>query len=883
MAQLRRPTTRRDFEIALICALTLEADAVQALFDHHWDDDGPPYDKAIGDSNAYSTGVIGRHNVVLAHMPAMGKSNSAAVAANCRMSFPNIKLAVLVGICGVAPFSPDGSEIILGDVIVSDGIVQYDFGRQLPDDFVRKDTLLDSLGRPNAEIRALLAKVKGVYSRKILQDTMASYMEMLQNKAELVATYPGAIHDKLFEATYRHVKDGKPCEECGCTGQLVPRKRLERDNPKPATHFGLIASGDTVMKSGRHRDATARQEGVLGFEMEGAGAWDIFPCVVIKGACDYADSHKTKVWQRYAAATAAACMRAFLDNWIPSQTESALDQKQSTGPWFYVPYPENESFIGRESILEKLQQQSMKPASKMALYGLGGIGKTQIALAYVYWLHKTSPDVSIFWVHANNAEKFRQSFMSIAQECQIPGSVDPKADVLLLLKRWLERKESGRWLMVIDNADDTNVFFGTPKESVSRGALKDEASLGKYIPDCAHGSIIITTRNKETGSRFVKGKRPIEVGKMDQGESKQLLQEKLEPDDLDPEDLSTLSSRLEHLPLALVQAAAFIHEKTISVSRYLQLLNESDQNLVHLLSNEFETVGRDSEAPHAVAETWILSFEQIRRQNIFASELLSLMSLFHRQGIPHEFLSDYAKREQGLELGGEMQLLEALGVLKAFSFIAEDKSGSFDMHRLVQLVTQKWLAGENKVWQFAKRAVLTVSHIYPYGSYDNWVICSKYLPHVYAVLNIAATESDQEKLGRAALLHNAGGYFLYKGEWKEAEAFLIEAIEIRKTDLKVDHPNTLSSMANLASTYRNQGRWEEAEKLEVQVMETSKTKLGADHPDTLTSMANLASTYRNQGRWEEAKKLEVQVMETSKTKLGADDGDSQDEARGRSP
>ncbi|KAK4220659.1 hypothetical protein QBC38DRAFT_404606, partial [Podospora fimiseda] len=166
MAQLPRPTSRRDFEIAVICALTLEADAVKTLFDHHWDDDGRSYDKAIGDSNAYSTGVIGRHNVVLAHMPAMGNSNSAAVATNCRTSFPNIKLAVLVGICGVAPFSPDGSEIILGDVIVSEGIIQYDFGRQFPDDFVRKNTLLDSLGRPNAEIRALLAKVKGVNDRK---------------------------------------------------------------------------------------------------------------------------------------------------------------------------------------------------------------------------------------------------------------------------------------------------------------------------------------------------------------------------------------------------------------------------------------------------------------------------------------------------------------------------------------------------------------------------------------------------------------------------------------------------------------------------------------------------------------------------------------------
>lgn len=131
----RRPVSRDAFEIAIICTLTLEADAVDALFDHHWDDDGPPYDKTPGDPNAYSTGAIGRHNVVLAHMPGIGKANGAMVAANCRSSFPNINLAVVVGVCAVVPFNHD-DEMVLGDVIVSDDVVQYDLGRQLPERFV---------------------------------------------------------------------------------------------------------------------------------------------------------------------------------------------------------------------------------------------------------------------------------------------------------------------------------------------------------------------------------------------------------------------------------------------------------------------------------------------------------------------------------------------------------------------------------------------------------------------------------------------------------------------------------------------------------------------------------------------------------------------------
>ena len=314
-----RPATRRDFEVAIICALTLEADATAALFDHYWDDDGPPYDKAPGDPNAYSTGAIGRHNVVLAHIPGMGKANAAAVAVNCRVSFPNVKLALVVGVCGAVPFGPGGEEIVLGDVIVSDGVVQYDFGRRLPSHFVRKDTLLDSLGRPNAEIRSLLAKLKSLRGRKTLHSKMAGYLEALRREPDLAAEYPGITYDRLFEAAYHHVRDKVSCEQLDCDGKLVPRRRLEaaQDNPQPTIHFGLIASGDTVMKSGEERDAIAAVEDVIAFEMEGAGVWDSFPCVVIKGACDYADSHKSKAWQRYAAATAAACMKAFLDQWVP--------------------------------------------------------------------------------------------------------------------------------------------------------------------------------------------------------------------------------------------------------------------------------------------------------------------------------------------------------------------------------------------------------------------------------------------------------------------------------------------------------------------------------------------------------------------------------------
>ncbi|KAH9204060.1 nucleoside phosphorylase domain-containing protein [Leptodontidium sp. 2 PMI_412] len=356
MAKVVPPKDRDGFEIAIICALQSEADAVDALFDKYWDEDGDRYGKAPGDTNTYTTGAVGCHNVVLAHMPGMGKGSAASVASNFRVSFGRIRLALVVGICGGVPFLVDGEEILLGDVIISTGVIQYDFGRQLPDRFVRKDTLEDNLGRPNTEIRGFLSKLSGLRSRKRLGQNTFGFLQKLCKEADFEkAQYPGPTEDRLYERSYRHKHHVLPsctiCTRCEKKGddvcetalesscsdlkchddKLVQRQRLPMSSDgakaagaqKPRIHFGLIASGDMVMKSGEDRDEIALREKIIGFEMEGAGVWDNFPCVVIKGVCDYADSHKNKKWQGYAAAAAAACMKAFLKEWVPSMNSSA--------------------------------------------------------------------------------------------------------------------------------------------------------------------------------------------------------------------------------------------------------------------------------------------------------------------------------------------------------------------------------------------------------------------------------------------------------------------------------------------------------------------------------------------------------------------------------
>jgi nucleoside phosphorylase len=329
-----RPQSRSDFELAIICALPLEFNAVEALFDEHYDN--ITYDKLQGDANFYRTGRISRHNIVLTCLPEMGKRSAASVASSLQVSFVKINLALVVGICGGVPSADN--ELILGDIIISDRIVEFDFGRQYPDGFQRKGSVKETLGRPNRDIRTFLSGLRTHRMQNQLEEKHMKYLKGVQESNDKWR-YPGTAQDRLFEASYRHkhyhqasvascicadcqsshdpvCDEGfkNDCNELGCNGQLVPRSRLSASNPLPRLHFGSLGSGDTVMKSGEHRDRLARTEKVIGFEMEGAGVCDSLPCVIIKAVCDYADSHKNNMWRDYAAATAASCAKAFLES-----------------------------------------------------------------------------------------------------------------------------------------------------------------------------------------------------------------------------------------------------------------------------------------------------------------------------------------------------------------------------------------------------------------------------------------------------------------------------------------------------------------------------------------------------------------------------------------
>jgi tetratricopeptide (TPR) repeat protein len=499
----------------------------------------------------------------------------------------------------------------------------------------------------------------------------------------------------------------------------------------------------------------------------------------------------------------------------------------------------------------------------------------------------------VFWVHASNAARFAQSYRDIADQVKIAGRQDPHANIFKLVHDWLHKCKQ-RWLLVLDNLDDARFLLRVQADERGQSAdLKSAARpLREYLPSCERGSILITTRNGEAALRLVEQRDIVSVAPMDKAEALALLKKKLGAQG-DTSDIAELAAALEYMPLAIVQAAAFISQRAprYPVAKYLEDFRKSERKRSGLLTHDDGHLRRDWEAKNSIVTTWQFSFEYIQQTRPSAADLLSLMSFFDRQGIPEALLQRRAlqrgaQRSQtepkhdiwesdeednaSQSSTGDDHFQDDIVALRNFCFVSVDTAGtSFEMHALVQLATRNWLEANGQLERWKQQFVSNLYAEFPTGDYENWAACQTLFPHVKSAAG-QAPKNESSLAEWATLLYRAAWYAEMTGNINDAAMLAMKSMKARMKVLGREHEDTLWSVAMVGLVYRVGGRWDEAEGLEVQVMETRKTKLGADHPDTLTSIANLASTYRNQGRWGDAEELEVQVMETRKTKLGAD-------------
>jgi nucleoside phosphorylase len=307
---MTRQLRRDDYTVGWVCALPVELAAAQEMLD---EEHNTPLSDAH-DTNIYTCGQIGEHNVVIACLPEgqTGTNSAAAVAVQMKMAFPSTRFGLMVGIGGGVP--SEEADIRLGDVVVSKphkvhgGVVQYDSGKATPSGFERTG----SLNTPPTVLLNAVANLRAKHMRG--KRRLGEYLSKLDSLPDF--TRQAAGPDALFNAGYDHKKGAATCKECD-SSYLADR---EPQRQELVVHYGTIASGNQVMRSAAERDrVSAELGGVLCFEMEAAGLMNSFPCLVIRGICDYADSHKNKRWQPYAAATAAACAKEVLSVIPPAE------------------------------------------------------------------------------------------------------------------------------------------------------------------------------------------------------------------------------------------------------------------------------------------------------------------------------------------------------------------------------------------------------------------------------------------------------------------------------------------------------------------------------------------------------------------------------------
>jgi len=323
----------KDYTVGWICAISTEYVAAQAFLDENHD--GPEY-VSPNDNNDYTLGKVGRHNVVIAVLPdgEYGTTSAAMVARDMLHSFPNIRIGLMVGIGGGAP-SPT-HDIHLGDIVVSaprdgkGGVFQYDFGKTIQD---QRFQTTGFLNQPPAILRTAMNGLKAQYELKGHQlETAISHA--IQENPRLQKKYkrPDPSNERLYRSEITHpANDATSCEiVCGNDpSKLVLRPKRDEDEDNLEVHYGLIASANQLMKDATVRDRLAAEMDVLCFEMEAAGLMSHFPCLVIRGICDYSDSHKNKEWQGYAAMAAAAYAKDLLCRIPPNKIEAEKEIRET--------------------------------------------------------------------------------------------------------------------------------------------------------------------------------------------------------------------------------------------------------------------------------------------------------------------------------------------------------------------------------------------------------------------------------------------------------------------------------------------------------------------------------------------------------------------------
>ncbi|CAI6340520.1 unnamed protein product [Periconia digitata] len=605
-----------------------------------------------------------------------------------------------------------------------------------------------------------------------------------------------------------------------------------------------------------------------------------------------------------------------------SRNEGAIVSDPPRPSFVNKPFNRDADHVHRAA-LDWVITQTHRPngTPRLALVGLGGVGKSQIALQYAYITKEVMPDVWIFWARASSVARLEADFRQIARALHLPGWDEKDTHIFQSVYEWLSNEANGRWVMIIDNADDPSVLTAPPPcgstgfeepndtNSVSHSAT---AQIWDFLPTSSLGTILMTSRTKEVAFDLTGNHNHYtEVEEMTQTEAMELLTKKLRGEFAESDKLQ-LINRLGNMPLAISQAAAYISRRSplITIADYVEKLDKGDEDAVTLLTESTTESHRERQRSHSIMKTWHLTFQYVRRASPTAARLLSLMCMFDRQGIeksiligqydeklekeeeksdqlstigPRRLWARVRKAMRRLKIDNDQiygqtvfsdtpsAFIDDCATLSDFSLVKVTADGQgFALHRLVQFATQKWLEIHHELERWSGKFIVLLEKYYPKPDFDGWQACQNLFPH--AMRAIRCMPPDVDILHTWLILILKVASFVQEiGLWTEAVDYNRLAIGWLVKLLGSEHEHTLQGIHQLGSALNARGDLEESETLLRQAWLDRQRLFGQENEDALSSARSLRLNLRKQGKLEEAVALDVLTRNIAKRKRAGRD------------
>src|SRR6266567_2290074 len=832
-------TSPQSFDVCVVCALPEEARAFLEILQQHCEG---AFEEHVSSRYHYSSrfATIKNNkgellNLHISWLPRYGPQEMT-LHLSCVLEECQPRIAIMTGIC-----AGDAQQVQLGDLVVAERTFTYDNGKFTLDEQGRSVHLHDTL---TYQLDANILQFLGLF------DDWKPLVTRLKRPS-----YPPGQHKRR----------------------------------KIACYIKAMASGSAVRADHPFEVVRAPVRGTVAIDMEGAAFGLVMsrhtqiPWLVVKGVCDYADQNKNNAYHDYAARASALYALSFIRAFVTRERLPRPDRPSPSsrvGPpevW-NVPYYRNPYFTGRDELLDQLDEllapfeQAATLTSRrvaltqpQAITGLGGIGKTQIAVEYAYRSRDSGRYRHTFWVNAASQETILASFVEIATllpEFAARNETDQRK-LIEAVKHWLEQCKQP-WLLIFDNVDHDG----------------DLPAIREYLPQGGSGSVLLTTRASAVGSLAT----PIEVETMGFVEGALLLLrrahrvkhtfdlEHMSDEEIDQvHRAGNIVEALDHFPLAIDQAGAYLEETQCSFEEYLDLYQTHRQKLLA------ERGAQATDYPDSVATTWSLSIQKVQQKRPAAAELLQLCSFLAPDSIPEELITDGAAywpaflQQAATDPFAFQQMMKELLKYSLVKRLVEDRTLS--IHRLVQAVQRDRMDGEVQR-QWVERVIRAVNKVFPDHPQDmaSWQQCLRYLNQAQVCYELI--ERYGLTLVEAAdVLHRTSLYLGEHALYAEAEPLSQRAIVICERTLGPDHPDVAANLNNLAGLYRGQGKYAEAEPLYQRALTIYEQQLGTEHPDTARCLNNLAEFYSTQGKYEQAGSLMQQALAIRRRHLEANHPD----------